>query len=417
MKLLLKLIVALAVLLSASGMAQTNRIDFTGQLRANPLLDIGTANTYVVNLAAAGSSLYTGMPVIFMAANTNTGASTLNINSLGAITIQKRGGTQDVEAGDIQSGAIIFVIYDGGNFQLVTTGGTDAGNCGTSMTPTAFMTASSSTDCQTPDSGSTLDGSGNAAFSGSMTTGAGATNSSLFTLRDQTSTPTAPPTNYTRVYTKASQTCYESPAGVETCGGGGGGGGGGGYPDALTQPPSSGSWSALGTLGVTVDQSLGFIHFQSSSANSGWYRNTGTLPSTPWTMRVILRSSIYNNSCGLFLRNTSSDKRHAFFWNVNSTNQTFFYVQTYTGSTFGSTVYTSAQQSTFDSIYLKSLFVYNDGTNLNFFFSDNSSYLSTSATPVYTVTLAAWENPDSAGLVPPGGTTGGGCDIISYSFQ
>ena len=70
-------------------------------------------------IASLGMSAYvTGQRFFFVAPATNTGASTLNINSIGIKSITKSGTTALV-AGDITSGAIIQVVYDGTEFQLL----------------------------------------------------------------------------------------------------------------------------------------------------------------------------------------------------------------------------------------------------------------------------------------------------------
>ena len=63
--------------------------------------------------AALGMSAYvTGQRFTFVAPSTNTGACTININAIGAKAITKTGSTA-LAAGDIQSGAVIQIIYDG----------------------------------------------------------------------------------------------------------------------------------------------------------------------------------------------------------------------------------------------------------------------------------------------------------------
>ena len=217
---MLRKMIFLLVLLCGAypGVAQlTNKVDISQGTRWDPIADSGTTNAYVVNVPSAGTTLRAGLPIVFMAANTNTGPSTLNLNSTGAIAIQKRGGTTDVDAGDLQQGGIIFLVYDGTVWQLVTTAGTGSGNCGTGMTPGALVTAASATDCQTPNPNATLDGAGNMAIPGQFTIGAGSTVPALFDVLDQTLTPVAPVSGRTRFYTKGGELCYENPAGTETC--------------------------------------------------------------------------------------------------------------------------------------------------------------------------------------------------------
>lgn len=83
--------------------------------------DSGAADAYVVTLAPALSAHVVGMPIRFKATNANTGASTININSLGAIAIKKNVSSA-LAAGDIAAGQIVTVVYDGTNYQLAGTG-------------------------------------------------------------------------------------------------------------------------------------------------------------------------------------------------------------------------------------------------------------------------------------------------------
>lgn len=80
-------------------------------------VDTGTANNYAIALNPALTGYIEGMPIHFKAATTNTGASTLNINGLGAKPIKRNGG--DLLADTIKAGQIVCVTYDGVNFQLV----------------------------------------------------------------------------------------------------------------------------------------------------------------------------------------------------------------------------------------------------------------------------------------------------------
>jgi len=80
--------------------------------------DIGTQNGYMISLTPTPTSHVAGMPISFKAASTNTGSSTITINSLTTKTIKKNG-SSNLEAGDIQSGVIVTVVYDGANYQLV----------------------------------------------------------------------------------------------------------------------------------------------------------------------------------------------------------------------------------------------------------------------------------------------------------
>lgn len=61
----------------------------------------------------------TGQAFAFIAGGTNTGAATLNISALGAIAIKAQGG-EALTAGQITSGRVYLVRYDGTNFICMT---------------------------------------------------------------------------------------------------------------------------------------------------------------------------------------------------------------------------------------------------------------------------------------------------------
>lgn len=83
----------------------------------------GSANAYVAANPALGS--YTAGNLIAMKANfTNTGAATINLNSLGAKSIKKNDGVTALAANDIISGQIVILRYDGTNFQMLSPSGT-----------------------------------------------------------------------------------------------------------------------------------------------------------------------------------------------------------------------------------------------------------------------------------------------------
>lgn len=86
---------------------------------ANYAAATGSANAYVVSLSAQITALADGLAVRFKANAANTGAATINVNSLGAKSIVRPGGAA-LEASDIASGQIVEVCYDSTNdrFQL-----------------------------------------------------------------------------------------------------------------------------------------------------------------------------------------------------------------------------------------------------------------------------------------------------------
>lgn len=79
----------------------------------------GAANTYTGTMAPAIAAYTTGMRIYAKVNVANTGASTLNLNNLGAKSIKKTV-TSDLQAGDLPANAIVELVYDGTNLQLVS---------------------------------------------------------------------------------------------------------------------------------------------------------------------------------------------------------------------------------------------------------------------------------------------------------
>ena len=82
------------------------------------LTTIAGTNNITAVAALSMSALAAGQTFRFIAAATNTGGVTLNINSLGAKNITKNG-TTSLTANDILINSVVEVIYDGTQFQLV----------------------------------------------------------------------------------------------------------------------------------------------------------------------------------------------------------------------------------------------------------------------------------------------------------
>ena len=81
---------------------------------------VSSAGTNTITLAA-GSALTAyaaGDFFVFKAGGTNTGAATINIDSVGAKTIQKN--LVALVAGDIQQNDIVAIYYDGTQFQMIS---------------------------------------------------------------------------------------------------------------------------------------------------------------------------------------------------------------------------------------------------------------------------------------------------------
>lgn len=83
------------------------------------LTSVAGTNT-ITAVGAVGMTAYaTGQKFTFVSAGANTGAATININSIGAKALTKNGATA-LSAGDIASGSAVEVVYDGTQFQVVS---------------------------------------------------------------------------------------------------------------------------------------------------------------------------------------------------------------------------------------------------------------------------------------------------------
>jgi hypothetical protein len=106
-------------------LAASNFVDQTGA--AVWLTSVSGTNTITATATPVPAAYVAGMSFRFVAANSNTGAVTINIDSLGAKAITKNGSTP-LGADDILAGAAVTIIYDGTEFQL--SAGAGAGNSG-----------------------------------------------------------------------------------------------------------------------------------------------------------------------------------------------------------------------------------------------------------------------------------------------
>lgn len=78
-------------------------------------------NTYAVTVTPPISSYEEDLILLLTFANGNTGASTLNVNSIGAVSILKQDGVSGMvalDAGDIIPGVTYMVVYDGFTFEM-----------------------------------------------------------------------------------------------------------------------------------------------------------------------------------------------------------------------------------------------------------------------------------------------------------
>ncbi|MBZ9939123.1 hypothetical protein LB518_22695 [Mesorhizobium sp. BR1-1-16] len=81
----------------------------------------GTANALTATLSPAPAAWtdLVGVPLRLKIATTNTGAATLNPNSLGTKTIVRAGGAA-LSAGDLAAGSVVECVYDGTSVQAIS---------------------------------------------------------------------------------------------------------------------------------------------------------------------------------------------------------------------------------------------------------------------------------------------------------
>lgn len=103
----------------AAGTAATDAANLSqAQSTAAKLLTVSGTDTITASGSPTVASYVTGASYYFTPAGSNTGAATINIDSLGAKSITKNG-TTALAAGDLTANRMTVVVYDGTQFQLV----------------------------------------------------------------------------------------------------------------------------------------------------------------------------------------------------------------------------------------------------------------------------------------------------------
>ena len=102
------------------------------------LITVTGTDTLTGSMTPVLTAYAAGNQFSFVAANTNTGAVTINIDGVGVKSITKNGTTALV-AGDIVSGSIVVIEYDGTRFQMVNAANTSKLVAKTSSTGSAVL--------------------------------------------------------------------------------------------------------------------------------------------------------------------------------------------------------------------------------------------------------------------------------------
>lgn len=88
--------------------------------------DTGTTNAIKIANVPPLTAYEDGQVFFVKILNTNTGPATLNVDSIGQVTIRKRG-VVDLDAGDYEGGSIVAIGYFAGSFHLISgVGGTNS---------------------------------------------------------------------------------------------------------------------------------------------------------------------------------------------------------------------------------------------------------------------------------------------------
>ena len=95
---------------------------------------VAGTNTITGSTVTSYASYAGGFAVRFVPANTNTGATTININGVGAKAVTKSG-TTALSGGELVAGTAYFLMYDGTQFQIAaSTGGGGGGGSFSALT-------------------------------------------------------------------------------------------------------------------------------------------------------------------------------------------------------------------------------------------------------------------------------------------
>lgn len=106
---------------ATSGRSSRTEYLATGVAQDGDVFELGSVagtDTITASATPAVSAYTAGQIFRFVAAGTNTGATTININSAGAKAIQKLGAA--LVAGDITAGDAVEIYYDGTQFQMLS---------------------------------------------------------------------------------------------------------------------------------------------------------------------------------------------------------------------------------------------------------------------------------------------------------
>jgi hypothetical protein len=123
-------------------------------------VDAGTsANTYIITIGSAVIAYVDGLSITFKANYSNTGASTINVNGLGATAIVNPDGSA-LAAGEITAGQIVQLFYSGtsGQFQLSSASSAAAAAVAAAASASSASSSASAAAASAAAAGQTLVG-------------------------------------------------------------------------------------------------------------------------------------------------------------------------------------------------------------------------------------------------------------------
>jgi hypothetical protein len=86
------------------------------------IVSAGTSAAYTLNVPGV-FPLTNGLQVTFKAHTTCSASATMNVTGTGALPIRKEGNTSPLTGGDIKTGQIVTLAYDGANWQMLSQSG------------------------------------------------------------------------------------------------------------------------------------------------------------------------------------------------------------------------------------------------------------------------------------------------------
>jgi hypothetical protein len=110
-----------------------NQINDSGAGFTSYAIDTGTANNMVVTLTSAPVAYEAGMMMCITPAFTNTGATVINANALGNVSILNPAGSPLI-GGEISKSALLTLVYNGSAFYML-------GPCARAFTTTTSATS------------------------------------------------------------------------------------------------------------------------------------------------------------------------------------------------------------------------------------------------------------------------------------